>query len=713
MSLQEIANSMTVVEDFKPGVNFFDINSTLMNSKAAKGLNKWLIRILDGVDFDMLAGIDARGFLFKSIADQMGKGFTMIRKKGKLPNCTLSDEYATEYSNGEKLSISNQIPPGTRILLADDLVGTGGTILAAASIVSQIGCINVGFLTPVELVNLPKRSPHLDNFKIFSLFKYDRDAKTTHLDPILNEKYLRMERYDSYSMKRYYPLVHHNNDYDTVVMFYPTMQEIAENYVSKTKRSRLGTIIWDKFNDGTDNIKFENEEYLRDKKVIFFMSLIDGDIFTQISMMKVLPRQDITSLHVYLPFFPVGTMERVGEYGPNVLATADTLSSMISTDVPMTKTGPVKLTIYDLHTLQNRFYFNNDIMIEMATGVELLKKFITKDTLIVFPDAGAKSRFGEFFPKSDGYHVVACSKVRRGDERIITCDDIDDLPRKINFTKAIIIDDLVQSGGTLFECKKALRRKGISNVSAYVTHLVLPNNAHLRFINDSDFTYIYHTNSNPTVVKRIKDDCIRLGKRNPFHCIHFEEHLGKDTYKELYPGQRSFVNIAVSSSSESKLSAVYESFSKIFNCRVYGVSGIKSLVPDQPIGIEETEIGCNNRSDELNLFIKDRCGKEFKFQVSIENGIRTNGIECYDFACVRIMSIDNDNNFITRMSEMVEFPKEYYDESLSNGKTVGHLLNRDYGYDSTSWHHHFSSKTRNKIISETTELILDEHGYSF
>lgn len=706
MRLQEIADTMTVVENFRgEGVNFFDINTTLMNSDANKSITKWLIRILKDLEFDMLAGVDARGFLFKSVADEMGIPFTMIRKSGKLPNCVLSTPYSTEYSSGDILSISDRIEPGTKILLVDDVIVTGGTLLNAADLIWKIGCVNVGCLALVEVVNHPRRVRLFNDIDCFSLFKYDEAAKTTHLDPELNKKYLTMERHDSYSMKRFYQLKHDNNDYDTVVMYYPTMQGVAENFVSRNLHSRLGSIIWDKFKDGTDNITFEHEDYLRDKNLIFFMSLVDGDIFGQISMMKVLPRQDITSLHVYLPFFPSGTMERVSEYGPNTLATADTLSSMLSTDIPMTKTGPAKITIYDLHTLQNRFYFRNDVMIEMATGVEILKKKLSKDTLIVFPDAGAKSRFGEFF--NDGYHVVACNKVRRGDERVITCDDIDLLPRKVKINKAIIIDDLVQSGGTLIECMRSLRRKGIENVSAYVTHLVLPDKAHLKFIGrlpDDSFDHIYHTNSNPTVVKRVHDDCLRLRINNPFVCLNFEEYITQD---QISNKDKKFINIAVASLSDVKLGAVYDSFSRYFNCRVFGVSGIQSGVPEQPIGNEEISLGCLNRMNEMKSYLEK---SDFIF-VSIESGIRKmiKGDVEVSVDYTEILCSGRNGGEFSLISDDVVFPNGYFEESSNTGKTVGELMKRDYGYDSTSWNHNYGDgKTRRQLISDSISDFLSQ-----
>lgn len=705
MLLQNVANTMTVVENFRgEGVNFFDINSLLMDREADKSAMDWSAKLIkENFEFDMIAGLDARGFLFKTLADRLNKPFTMIRKSGKLPNSIVSESYETEYST-DVLSISKSIPKGKRILLIDDVVVTGNSLLTAARLIEQIECEVVGCFSLVEITNHPRRNSKLNDLKIVSLFKYLEDAKSTLLDPTLNSV-LQKERFESYKMKRYYPLEPVNNaNFDTVVLSHPSMSSVAENFVSCNSCARLGTIIWDKFSDGTDNISFENESYLKDKRVIFFMSLLDGDLFAQISLMKILPRQGIMSLHVYLPFFFTGTMERVGEFGPNCLATADTLASILSTDIPGTKTGLVNLIIYDLHTLQNRFYFRNDIMLEMQTGITMLISKLPKTTIIVFPDDGAKKRFGEFF---FNFNTVTCSKIRKGDKRIIHCD-IDLLPRKVNTENAIIIDDLVQSGATLIECMRALRLQGVKNVSAYVTHVVLPNNAHLKFIDrpiGDHFDKIYHTNSNPTISKR----CMECEGNNPFEVLKFEEYIEWPTVKHNI--QRDFVDVYVPTTSEVKLSAVYNSMANLHqNVRVFSISNIKSGVHEQPFD-NETFNGSLNRSSECYLFLKECHSVENGIIISIENGMFTNEDGSYsDKVVINYVNISSGGGKFICGGDIPVLPTYIPEirESIAKGEnlTYGHLLERDFGYTKDSWHHYFGEKTRSQIISEVLEKLL-------
>lgn len=473
---------------------------------------------------------------------------------------------------------------------------------------------------------------------------------------------------------RFYPLVP-NCERDTVVFYYPTMESVAENYILNNEDSRLGTIIWSKFKDGTDNIQFENEKYIEDKDVIFFMSLIDGDIFAQISMLKILPRQGIKSLKAYVSFFPTATMERVDEFGPNTLATADTLSMFISEDIPQTKFGPVEIIIYDLHTLHNRFYFRNSVRIVMKTGIDLLLEVLDKDMIIVFPDEGSKKRFGNFFPN---HNKISCSKVRNGDKREITCD-LSELPLKVKKEKTIIVDDLAQSGGTLIECMRALKKSGFTKVSAYITHVIFPENSHLKFIDMNDgFETIYHTNTNPKVSDRIVNEKFNI--HNPFKCLNFEGSKSNN----------SMTNVIVATTSQVKMNGVCKGCYDSPLYRFYMVPNITSDVSEQPIDLKETIEGSTNR---LHKIMKD----DNSIYISIENGIDLEGDKAYDFLIFR-SGYSGGTDMI--MGDKVYFPIEYYNESISTGKTVGELLNRDYGYKKDSWHHHFNKYTREEIIAD-------------
>ena len=147
-----IEDSIRDIKDFpKEGIVFKDI-TTLLNNKEAYGvLMDHLHKRYKTYSLDYIAGIDARGFIFGAVLAQMlGLGFVPIRKKGKLPYTTISEKYALEYGVDE---IEVHIDAfgekkGARVLIIDDLIATGGTANAAATLVNQTGanCVECCFI---------------------------------------------------------------------------------------------------------------------------------------------------------------------------------------------------------------------------------------------------------------------------------------------------------------------------------------------------------------------------------------------------------------------------------------------------------------------------------------------------------------------------------------------------------------------------------------
>ena len=147
-----IEDSIRNIKDFpKEGIVFKDI-TTLLNNKEAYGvLMNHLKERYKSYNLDYIAGIDARGFIFgAALAQMLGLGFVPIRKKGKLPYTTISEKYALEYGVDE---IEVHIDAfgdkkGARVLIIDDLIATGGTANAAATLVNQTGaeCVECCFV---------------------------------------------------------------------------------------------------------------------------------------------------------------------------------------------------------------------------------------------------------------------------------------------------------------------------------------------------------------------------------------------------------------------------------------------------------------------------------------------------------------------------------------------------------------------------------------
>lgn len=114
---------------------------------------------------------------------------------------------------------------------------------------------------------------------------------------------------------------------------------------------------------------------------------------------------------------------------------------------------------------------------------------------IAFPDDGACKRFERFFK---GYDIIVCSKVRVGKERLITIKEGEPGGKHV-----IIVDDLVQSGGTILSCEKVLKKAGAIRVSAYVTHAIFPGDSWRNFL-DSGFHRFFVTDSCPLTVQKLE-----------------------------------------------------------------------------------------------------------------------------------------------------------------------------------------------------------------
>ena len=145
------------IEDWpEPGVTFRDITPLLADPVALAAVIDGLVELADKAGpIDAVLGIEARGFLFgPSIALRLGAGFVPVRKAGKLPSASLSTSYELEYGAAVLEMHVDALHPGARVLVVDDVLATGGTMLAAADLVQQAGATVVGNLVLIELLAL-------------------------------------------------------------------------------------------------------------------------------------------------------------------------------------------------------------------------------------------------------------------------------------------------------------------------------------------------------------------------------------------------------------------------------------------------------------------------------------------------------------------------------------------------------------------------------
>jgi adenine phosphoribosyltransferase len=161
------------IPDFpKPGILFRDITTLLSNPDGLKYTIDTLAEKTTPLAPDYIIGMESRGFIFGTpLACRMGVGFIPVRKPGKLPAAVHSVEYALEYGTDCLEIHQDALHPGSRILIVDDLIATGGTAAATARLIRQTGCELVGFAFVIELKDLHGRR-QLPDVPIITLVEY-------------------------------------------------------------------------------------------------------------------------------------------------------------------------------------------------------------------------------------------------------------------------------------------------------------------------------------------------------------------------------------------------------------------------------------------------------------------------------------------------------------------------------------------------------------
>ncbi|CAG7655204.1 adenine phosphoribosyltransferase [Paenibacillus allorhizosphaerae] len=162
-----------VIDDFpQPGISFKDITTLLKDGKVYREVIAELARRLEGKQIDVIAGPEARGFVIGApLAVALGIGFIPIRKSGKLPGETIEADYALEYGKDKLAMHKDAIQPGQKVLIADDLLATGGTIATSINLVKQLGGDVIGAAFLIELLELNGREK-LGGIEIESLVQY-------------------------------------------------------------------------------------------------------------------------------------------------------------------------------------------------------------------------------------------------------------------------------------------------------------------------------------------------------------------------------------------------------------------------------------------------------------------------------------------------------------------------------------------------------------
>lgn len=172
--MSEVEKYIKSIPDFpKPGIIFRDVTSVTENPEGMKLAIDEMDKLLDGVDYDVIAGAESRGFIFGApLAYKNNKGLVLVRKKGKLPRETVEMSYDLEYGQATIEIHRDSIKPGEKVVLVDDLIATGGTIEAAAKLIESLGGIVVKMVFLIELTDLKGRE-RLSKYDVASVVQFD------------------------------------------------------------------------------------------------------------------------------------------------------------------------------------------------------------------------------------------------------------------------------------------------------------------------------------------------------------------------------------------------------------------------------------------------------------------------------------------------------------------------------------------------------------
>lgn len=172
--MDQLKSLIREVPDFpKPGINFYDITTLLKHPDGLRRTIDGMAEQFKDTKVDAVIGIEARGFIFApALAYTLGAGFVPVRKPGKLPSECASVSYDLEYGQDALEIHADAVGRGHRVLIADDVLATGGTARAVTSLVEKLGGEVIGLGFVIELEFLPGRKK-LEGYDVRSLIKYE------------------------------------------------------------------------------------------------------------------------------------------------------------------------------------------------------------------------------------------------------------------------------------------------------------------------------------------------------------------------------------------------------------------------------------------------------------------------------------------------------------------------------------------------------------
>jgi len=293
-----------------------------------------------------------------------------------------------------------------------------------------------------------------------------------------------------------------------LIFYHESVRRLAEQLKDEMgDNAELSALQWRRFPDGFPNLSVERQDVHRLEQFFGTCLIVSFHnpevIFEQLCLLHELPRMRAKNFHVIMPWFCTGTMERVERLGQ--IATAKSLADMLSC-CPVGPGGPMTLVTYDIHWLQEQFYFSDPLLVELRTAVPLCLELLSRaraaapdeEVVVAFPDEGAHKKMKDTFKD---YPFVICDKVRDGARRIVTIIEGQD---NIAGKHCVIIDDMVMSGALMLECAQQLHSMGAARISCFTVHAVMPKQAWKKFIDTGILHRFWITDTMPSTADEVR-----------------------------------------------------------------------------------------------------------------------------------------------------------------------------------------------------------------
>lgn len=274
------------------------------------------------------------------------------------------------------------------------------------------------------------------------------------------------------------------------LIVHPNFHELGKK-ISQNRDMNFPQVQFENFPDSWPNLFIDDIKWSVEHHDVTYIGDFSKpeDLFLNYSIMRGILDYYAWKLRVIMPYFPVGTMERISEKGE--IATAKYFADIMS-HLPAGREWKTSIHTFDIHALVERFLFDSfTVNLETHTAMNHVQD-ILKNKTIVFPDEGAQKRFAKEFPDTD---TIVLSKVREWEQRNMSLKEWNPEGKDL-----LIIDDLIQSWGTIIQSANFLRGLWARSVSGFSTHGVFPNDSHRKLSESLDTLYV--TDSIPENVVR-------------------------------------------------------------------------------------------------------------------------------------------------------------------------------------------------------------------